>query len=96
MTDENKIADEKTATAIETAIKVLKETLHGGNTVPCWDIAEAMIALERHPQRLQMTSCGPVLEPLNQPLLKGATDDYNDMGRTLRACDRAHAIDDGR
>ena len=47
MTDENKIADEKTATAIETAIKVLKETLHGGNTVPCWDIAESMIALEK-------------------------------------------------
>ena len=47
MTEENKTADEKTAIAIETAIKVLKERLHGGNTVLCWDIAEAMIELER-------------------------------------------------
>ena len=39
--------ENKTATAIETAIKVLKETLSGENTVTCWDIAEAMIELEK-------------------------------------------------
>ena len=36
-----------TTTAIETAIKVLKETLSGENTVTVSEIAKAIIELER-------------------------------------------------
>ena len=73
---------DKTANAIETAIKVLKETLHGGNTVPCWNIAEAMIELEKtlndhncidavDPERSDDGTNGPLLErPFARPVFR--------------------------
>ena len=59
MTEENMTANEKTAKAIETAIKVLKETLQGGNTVPCWDVAESMIELEKTLNDYRLPNAAP-------------------------------------